>query len=206
MWNGAGAAVIVAAVVVLVLLLRSPNSGQATSTSTPTPGTTPTSASLLLAPVGGASGTAVDGIQCQPTEQVTYHVHAHIAVYVNGKARLIPEGVGITPARQEVSTSEGPYVASGTCYYWLNTHTNDGIIHVGAPAQQTYTLGQFFDIWGQPLTATQVGPATGSLIVYVNGQRYTGDPRAIPLAAHALIQLDVGTDFAPQPFSFPIGL
>jgi len=204
-WNGAGAAVIAAAVIVLVLLLRSPNAGQATS-SPPTPGTTPTSGSLLLAPVGSPRGTAVDGIQCQSTEQVAYHIHAHVAVYVNGVARLIPEGVGITPPRQEVSTSEGPYVLGGTCFYWLHTHTNDGIIHIESPTQQTYTLGQFFDIWGQPLSATQAGPATGALIVYVNGQRYAGDPRAITLTAHELIQLDVGTDFPPQPFSFPIGL
>jgi hypothetical protein len=207
-WNGAGAAVVAGAVIVLVLLLRSPNSGGATtSTPTPTATTTPTTASLLLAPVGtAATGKAVDGIQCQPMEQIAYHIHAHVAVYVNGNARLIPEGAGIVAPRQEVSTSEGPYVIGGTCFYWLHTHTNDGIIHVEAPAQQAFTLGQFFDIWGQPLTATQVGPATGSLIVYVNGQRYTGDPRAITLTAHELIQLDVGTDFAPQPFSFPIGL
>lgn len=206
-WNGAGATVIAAAVIVLVLLLRSPNAGQATSsTPTPTPATTPTSASLLLAPAGTPTRQAVDGIQCQSTEQVAYHIHAHVAVYVNGAARLIPEGVGVAPPRQEVSTGEGPYVLGGTCFYWLHTHTNDGIIHIESPTQQTYTLGQFFDVWGQPLTTTQAGPATGALIVYVNGQRYTGDPRAITLTAHELIQLDVGTDFPPQPFSFPVGL
>jgi hypothetical protein len=204
-WNGAGAVVIAAAVIVLVLLLRSPSAGQP-PTSTPTPGTTPTSGSLLLAPVGTLTGAAVDGIQCQSTEQVVYHIHAHVTVYVNGVARLIPEGVGIKPPRQEVSTSEGPYVLGGTCFYWLHTHTNDGIIHIESPSQQTYTLGQFFDIWGQPLTTTQAGPATGALTVYVNGQRYTGDPRAITLTAHELIQLDVGADFPPQAFSFPVGL
>jgi hypothetical protein len=43
------------------------------------------------------------------------------------------------------------------------------------------------------------------VIAYLNGQRCTGDLRAIPLDAHNLIQLDVGGDVAPAPFTFPVG-
>ena len=71
--------------------------------------------------------------------------------------------------------------------------------------QRTFTLGNYFDVWGVPLDNSQVGPASGKVIAYLNGQRYTGDVRAIPLNAHNLVQLDVDADVAPAPFSFPFG-
>lgn len=54
-------------------------------------------------------------------------------------------------------------------------------------------MGNFFDIWHQPLSTTQVGSATGTVTAYVNGTRYTGDPAAIPMTSHEDIQLDIGT-------------
>ena len=72
-------------------------------------------------------------------------------------------------------------------------------------AQATYTLGDFFDIWGQPLSPNQVGPATGVVTVYVNGTKYSGDPHAVSITEHALIQLDVRVATPPQPFTFPPG-
>jgi hypothetical protein len=138
---------------------------------------------------------------------VLFHIHAHLAIYVNGKARSIPEGIGIPPPRQEDQSTEGPFVVSGKCFYWLHAHTDDGIIHIESPVQRTYTLGNYFDIWGEQLSATHVGPATGTVYAYVNGKPYTGDVRSIPLEVHALIQLDVGTNTpGPQPFTFPPGL
>jgi hypothetical protein len=42
---------------------------------------------------------------------------------------------------------------------------------------------------------------------YLNGKQYKGDPRSIPLTAHALIQLDVGSPtVGPKSFTFPQGL
>lgn len=81
-----------------------------------------------------------------------------------------------------------------------------GIIHMEAPAKVSFTLGQFFDMWGQPLSVTQVGPATGALTAFVNGTTWTGDPRAIPLTAHDVVQLDVGTPVPFQNHTFPEGL
>jgi hypothetical protein len=114
-------------------------------------------------------------------------------------------GIGI-PNPQTQDTTSGPFVASGSCFYWLHTHQTDGIIHIESPSQQTYTLGDFFDLWGQKLSSTQVGNDKGAVIAYVNGQRYTGDPRGIPLTAHAVIQLNVGTDVPPKPYTFAGGL
>jgi hypothetical protein len=75
---------------------------------------------------------------------------------------------------------------------------------VESPVQRTFTLGNLFDIWGQPLSATQLGPATAAVTVLFNGKPFTGsDPRSIPLNAHALIQVEVGKPLvAPETISF----
>jgi hypothetical protein len=155
-------------------------------------------------PSSSATGQQVDGIQCQTQEQVLYHIHAHLAIFANGQPRTVPPGIGI-PNAQTVDTVDGPFVVRGSCFYWLHSHAADGVVHVESPVQRTYTLGNWFDIWGQPLSTTRVGGDTGTVIAYVNGQRYQGDPRGIPLTAHAVIQLDVGTDVSPQPYNFPTG-
>ena len=148
----------------------------------------------------------IDSIPCETMERAVYHVHAHLAVFADGQSRVIPEGIGIASPRQIQGTPDGPFVAAGSCFYWLHTHTADGIIHIEAPVAMNFRLGQFFDIWQQPLGDTQTGPIKGNVIAYVNSERYSGDIREIPLAAHNLIQLDIGQDVPPQPFAFPAGL
>jgi hypothetical protein len=161
------------------------------------------------APLAGtataATGQPVDQISCQTGEQTLFHIHAHLAIFVNGKARQVPAAIGIPGARAQ-QTPNGPYIAAGTCFYWLHSHAADGIIHIESPVQRTYTLGDFFDEWGQPLGPAQAGPATGRVVALYNGQVYQGNPRDIPLTAHAQIQLDVGTPIAPQPVTFSAGL
>ncbi|MDT4915503.1 MAG: hypothetical protein QOH89_203 [Pseudonocardiales bacterium] len=147
----------------------------------------------LLAPAStAANGLPVDGIECNAGEQVAYHIHTHLTVYVDGKLRPIPAGVGIVePIAQQ--TPDGPFDSASECYYWLHVHAQDGVIHIESPTTTTYTLGQFFAIWNQPLTAHRVGPSAGKLTVFVNGAAYAGNPADIPLRSHEDIQIDVGT-------------
>jgi hypothetical protein len=153
-----------------------------------------------------ATGDVVDGIGCQSAEQTLFHIHAHLTIFVNGSARQIPAAIGI-PGAQAQATAQGPFIASGTCFYWLHTHAADGIIHIESPVRRVYTLGNFFDEWGQPLGPGRVGPAAGRVVALYNGKVYQGNPRNIPLTAHAQIQLEVGTPLmAPQSISFPSGL
>jgi hypothetical protein len=124
-----------------------------------------------------------------------------------GPARLIPYGIGIGKPLQGENTTVGPFVTSGGCFAWLHTHTNDGIIHIESPVQRTFTLGNFFDVWDQPLGPDQVGPAHGHVTVFVNHELYAGNPRNIPLLPQAQIQLDVGSPvIAPETIKFPPGL
>jgi len=125
---------------------------------------------------------------------------------VNGSARQVPAAVGI-PGAVAQSTPAGSFVDQGTCFYWLHTHAADGIIHIESPVHRSYTLGNFFDEWGQPLSTSRVGPASGHVVAIYNGQVFTGNPRDIPLTAHAQIQLEVGTPLvAPEHITFPSGL
>ena len=164
------------------------------------------SAAPLAGTTTAATGQTVDGIGCDTAEQTVFHIHAHLTVFVNGAARQIPAAIGI-PGAQATNTAQGPFIETGTCFYWLHTHAADGIIHIESPVQRTYTLGNFFDEWGQPLTSDQVGPARGHVVAIYNGQVYQGNPRDIPLNAHAQIQLEVDTPLvAPEQITFPNGL
>jgi hypothetical protein len=147
---------------------------------------------LLASAASSATGRTVDGVECNSSEQVAYHVHTHVSVYVDGVLRPMPAGIGIVaPIAQQ--TPNGAFDAASQCYYWLHVHAQDGVIHIESPAGHTYVLGQFFDLWGQPLGPDQVGPATGRLTIWVDGRRYRGDPRSIPLGSHEDVQIDVGS-------------
>lgn len=196
----------IAAAVIAVLALLAGcggSSGGATSTTTAPAPSTPF---VLGTTQNEAVGVTVDGIQCQTQEQVVYHIHAHLAVFVNGRPGIIPEGIGIAPPRTVEQSADGPFVLAGACFYWLHSHTADGVIHIESPDQRTYTLGNYFDLWNQKLSATQVAAATGPVTAYLDGRPFAGDPRAILLAPHAVIQLDVGTKVPPAPYTFPSGL
>lgn len=144
-----------------------------------------------------STGKPVDGITCRPQMDlgISYHVHAHLDIFVNGVQMRIPAGAGIVPPREIFQQPGGPFTdqSSTTCLYWLHVHADDGIIHIEAPKKQAFSLGEFFDIWGQPLSSSQVGPAQGAVVAFVNGQRFPGNPRDIPLMDRELVQLDVGT-------------
>jgi hypothetical protein len=164
------------------------------------------SGTTLASPATSVTGQDVDGIGCQTSEQTLFHIHAHLTIFVNGAARQVPAAIGI-PGAQAQATAAGPFVEQGTCFYWLHTHAADGIIHIESPVKRTYTLGNFFDVWGQPLSAGRVGPASGHVVALYNGQVFKGDPRSIPLTAHAQIQLEAGTPLvAPEQITFPNGL
>ncbi len=217
-----GAVVVVALVVVLIVVLTGgssttppsaknphialepiPASMSSTWTQppagTPGPETVPVPSGPKLASLlNAATGQTVDGIQCQTNEQLVLHVHTHLTIFVNGQARVIPYGIGI-PGFQAQQAQGGPFVSTGSCFYWLHVHANDGIIHIESPStSDSFTLGQFFNEWGIPLSKTQVGSATGDVTVFFTspGQSpklYTGDPNDLPLGDHYQIQLDVGT-------------
>jgi hypothetical protein len=154
-------------------------------------------------------GTPVGAVTCQTQakEVVKYHIHTYVSVYVDGRRLRVPAGVGMTQPSSIQHYSTGPYYDVGlyNCLYWIHTHVSDGVVHVEAPLKESFTLGQFFDVWGQPLGADQAGPARGPVVVFENGRRLTGDPRSTPLMPHGVIQIDVGSPVvAFQPVTFKV--
>jgi hypothetical protein len=154
-------------------------------------GITPEGGMILAGLTDSAGGDDVDGIKCEASEQAAYHIHTHLAVFVNGAERPVPAGIGIVPPQVQ-NTPDGPFASAGRCYYWLHTHTIDGVIHVESPTEAVYNLGQFFALWGQPIDATQIAGEKGAQTIYVDGKPYTGNPADIPLKSREAIQIDVG--------------
>lgn len=136
-----------------------------------------------------SSGQPIKGISCDAQEGQRLHIHQHLVILDRGKEVPVPFNVG--------------QPESAPCIYWLHTHKTDGIIHVEAPLNRKFTLGDFFAVWGQPLdktrAATALAPKGATLSVYVNGKKYIGDPSKIELVAHADIVIMAGPPFPKIP-------
>lgn len=204
LWLGAGLLVLLVGMAAVVFGTgpRQPTGGS----SPATPSSVAATAAVTGASTPQPSGTAtvgpaltplppIDGVACDPTEQATYHAHAHLNVRVNGQLKAIPGDVGLR----------------STCLYWLHTHQVHGVIHVEAPSQHAFTLGQFFAVWGKPLDATVVAdsavPEGSRLWAFVNGEPYDGDPRLVALEDLVSIELQIGpAALDPLPYTFPAEL
>jgi hypothetical protein len=143
---------------------------------------------------------AAIGLPALAQEGTALHIHQHLDIFINGQTVAVPAGIGINEIAQFISP--------------IHVHDDSGIIHVESPVVQTFTLGQFFDIWGVRFTNQCIGSyctnEAASLKVYVNGELYQGDPRVIALASHQEIAVVYGTPAQnphtiPSSYSFPAG-
>jgi hypothetical protein len=155
----------------------------------------PSRPSPITGTVTGATGQTIDGIQCQANEALAYHLHAHLTILIDGHTVPLADLIGI------------PIDGAGQarCYYWLHTHVGStGLIHLESPTPRLYTLGQFFDVWGQRLgTHDLMGDTAGAVRAYVDLQPYSGSPRDIPLSGHRQIVLEIGRQVTPPYYVFP---
>lgn len=137
-----------------------------------------------------AAPQEIDGIQCNQMEQAVFHIHAHLDIIINGQKHTIPSQIGIMDDR---------------CLYWLHTHDSSGIIHIEAPQQETFTLGQFMDVWNSTKGITLPNDEPK---VFVNGQEVTSSYRDVKLLAHDEIVIIYGTvpPTIPSSYQFPLGL
>ncbi len=183
-----------------------------TATTVPGPEGLPEQTGTQLAPLSGTvTGADIDGIQCASLEQLAHEAEVHLTVYDHGRLRALPAGIGmVSPQTTGPGTGTGTIASAGQCYYWLHTDADDGIIQVDSPNSRTFTLGEFFDVWGQPLSRGAVAGLRGHVIAIVDGRRWPGSPRRIALTPYTTIELAVGrpvprfrrTDWAaltPQP-------
>jgi hypothetical protein len=139
------------------------------------------------------------GLSLLGAEGSAQHIHAHLDIVIHGQVVTVPGQIGIPPIGGITP---------------VHTHDTSGIIHIESPdANATYTLGQFFDIWGVRLTDTSIGGyadnSTNTLVVYDNGKKVS-DPVNLALAKHNEIVITYGTagqlPSIPKSYKFPSGL
>ncbi len=147
----------------------------------------------------GGQSEPVHGMQCGAMEGDSYHIHVHVSLYVDGEQIAIPKSIGVI---EPLSVNGFVYGTdgSGGCFYWVHTHDATGIIHVEPPMEIRVTLGQLFDLWGQPLSRSGVAGYDGAVTVFLDGKKYTGDPREIVFERHQQIALEVGTPVVTPPY------
>jgi hypothetical protein len=176
----------IALVVLLILAVLAFGRGGGTGN-----GVTATGTALAISAFTPVPGYTSGPAKCTGNEMVEsgfYHVHAHLTMIHNGKPVTLPSQIGFKSA----------------CLYWVHTHSpSEGIIHIESPYPITPTLGDFFHIWGVPLSSTGFWRFKGPVRVFVNLKPYTGDPRKITLHLHTDVTLEVGRPFvAPKRFNF----
>ena len=146
----------------------------------------------------------INGVNCD-AGQSAYHIHIHLTIYINGKRVTIPQNIGIA--------------TDSSCFYWMHTHTDDGIIHIEAPQKlHNLALDDFLTIWHDGFAKLNFPPeltqSTGWKI-YVNGQPFANIVTSpltteVPLATHDIVTLEYGTP-NPKPddastYQFPANL
>ena len=158
---------------------------------------------LLTQPQQTADFVAAAGLPCLGTEMLEVHYHAHIDITVDGNPVVVPQSLGFV--------AQGNHVAGLAP---LHTHDNTGIIHIENSVPATFYLGQVLIEWGVKFTPTCLGPYCSGkgkeLAVFLDGQRYTGDPTKLVLKKHEEIAIEYGaTGKLPTPpssYAFPAGL
>lgn len=137
---------------------------------------------------------AISGIECNRTEQLNYHVHTHLDVFVDGREQSIPDNVG--------------RLNSPSCLYWLHTHSMDGLIHMEAPQTREFTMGQFLDIWRQTSNSMGFFDSVGgkNVTAYVDGDQLEGNYRDVKLESLKQIAIVYGEPPAdiPKDYEFEV--
>jgi len=156
----------------------------------------------------------VAGVTCDHLEQTQIHYHAALQIIHEGVLVRLPGGIGIQGGESTPS-----------CYYWLHVHSAyPDVIHIESPANDTFTLSQFFQVWDTwsknsgkgavPFDATHVSSFTltpdEKLYVYVDSNDgkgpvlYDGDPKAIVFKTHMVISIEItsGQPTVPPAFNW----
>lgn len=87
-------------------------------------------------PLGDRQAERIDeaGLPKLKAEGDKIHYHAHLDVFYNGEALLVPANIGIDLDEQVISP--------------LHTHAPSGIVHIEANEDARFTLAQVLTEWG----------------------------------------------------------
>jgi hypothetical protein len=86
------------------------------------------------------------------------HTHQHLDVFMDGRHVTVPAGIGI--AEHFVSR--------------IHTHDTSGLIHVESPTSRSFSLAEFFGVWGLRLTKNCLGSTCDGAQAAPLRERQTG--------------------------------
>lgn len=133
-----------------------------------------------------------EAIGLPPESPIVMHEHTNVQIFVHGESQPIPTDIGIDRSSGE------PFVVS------LHTHEESGTVHLESSVSRTFTLGEFFDIWGVRLSPSCMGAycngETDRLRVFVEGEEVTTNIRDVSLSDQEVVVITYGTaDEVPDP-------
>jgi hypothetical protein len=146
---GVGIGVLVAALVggLIVFAISRNNTDNAAAQASESAGAQVGESNLLAPTWGGLKGQNIDGVSSNQMEQLAYHIHAHLAIYINGDQKTVPYGIGIEqPWTMDPNSGSTEFVDAGAAFYYLHTHDDTGVIHIESPTN-VVTAPVFEPIW-----------------------------------------------------------
>ena len=152
------------------------------------------------APADPAAGISAARLSTSTMTSDGAHFHPHLDIRVDGRPVPVAANIGVSAATGTMSE--------------LHTHDTSGIVHIESAAKDDrYVLGQLFTEWGVRLDRTHLGGLTTadgkSLVAFVDGKRFVGDPARIELRPRREIALLFGTEAQqqdpPASYDFPAG-
>jgi len=138
-------------------------------------------------------GSPIGRFNCVINPPQSLVFYAHLSILVNNEPQKIPTYLGASPRPPT------------HCFYAIHTHDSSGRIHVTPAAPGVFTLGELFEIWGQPLTNTNVAGVSGLPVeIYVTDNGTTtkvddADWSNIELRSHREITIELGTPLTEIP-------
>lgn len=140
---------------------------------------------------------AAAGLAVGASEGTAVHFHAHLDVFVDAKPVAVPADLGL--GSNDLAE--------------LHTHDTSGVLHIEAPANGSWVLGQLFDEWNVRLNSQQIGGLKvghgSTLRVYVNGRQVNANPATVQLKSHEEIAVVYGSPShgpdIPTSYAFPQG-
>lgn len=138
-------------------------------------------------------GTPIGSFNCILNPPHTFAHYTHVSIIQNNEALALPGNIGASPT------------GNTHCFYTLHTHNSSGKVHVTPAAAATFTLGEFFTIWKQPLTNTNVAGITGLPVeIFVTDGTTTtkveeADWANIEMKDHREITISLGTEVTEIP-------
>ena len=142
----------------------------------------------------GDRGAPIDGMRCAGERSVGSA--AHIEIFVADHVVIVPAGIGLAPPIRQ----RGPHLLIGRCAYPVRTVDPTGLVL--SASDRSYTLGQLFAVWGQPLGQYVVAGFHASpherVRVFVDGRLWQGGPADVPLARHSQVTIELGPYVPPH--------